>query len=203
MKPRGPVFGILHAVRRHRDPRSGLLYQNNEESFSNYPAPTPATGPLQAIPSPRDRGTGLVLRVAWVRGGCYRDNFTTRLTLSLLQLLAVYLTEPGFRNDGRIIKNGWFSNIVAFFECLLYQVAWQWLSWVVTRQTSEYMAWKRTVTHWQLYRQQFSVSHCPFLAHVACFYGTKQFIVYFRHEFRNIENISLNTKENKEEEEED
>ena len=32
-------MGILHAVRRHCEPRRGLLHKNNEELFSSSPAP--------------------------------------------------------------------------------------------------------------------------------------------------------------------
>ena len=60
------IFGILHAVRRHREPRSGLLRKNNEELFSNCPAPYPRG--LDRFKQFPNRRTGLVPGVSG-RGG--------------------------------------------------------------------------------------------------------------------------------------
>ena len=69
IKLRGQLFtGILHAVRRLREPRSGLLHKNNEKLFSNCPAPyLRGQDRFKQFPTPRDGRTGLVPGVA--RGG--------------------------------------------------------------------------------------------------------------------------------------
>ena len=53
-------MGILHAVRRHREPRSGLLHKNNEELFSNCPAPYPqGQDRFKQFPTPGTEGLDL------------------------------------------------------------------------------------------------------------------------------------------------
>ena len=52
----GPVIGIPHAVRRYREPRSGLLHKNNKELFLNCLAPYPqGQDCFKQFPTPRPK----------------------------------------------------------------------------------------------------------------------------------------------------